>query len=179
MTRPLPQTSAPPLEVPLTEGKTWRLTDQDPEAFMMIVFYRGYHCPVCEDYNASLNDLVDDYDRRGVNVLTVSMDTKERAERAKDEWGLDALDVAYGLTEEQARDWGLYLSEGIKGEEPDRFSEPGLFLVRPDNSLYYAAVNSMPFGRPDPKAMLGALDFVDQHDYPARGEVEGAVGEER
>jgi len=176
MARPRPRTSAPSLTVSLTDGTAWRLADQSPEAFTLVVFYRGLHCPVCADYNASLNDLVDAYAKRGVDLITVSMDTEERAQRAKDEWGLDRLDVGYGLTGTQARDWGLYVSEGIKDEEPALFSEPGLFLVRPDNTLYYAAVNSMPFGRPDPEALLGALDFIDQHDYPARGEVaEGAV----
>jgi len=175
MARPLPRTSAPSLDVTLTSGPSWRLADQDPDTFTLIVFYRGHHCPVCADYNATLNDLVDDFADRGVNVVAVSMDSEERAQKSKDEWGLDDLDVAYGLTEEQARNWNLYVSEGIKEEEPDLFSEPGLFLVRPDGTLYYGAVNSMPFGRPDLKAMLGALDFIDQHDYPARGEVPEAA----
>jgi len=176
MDRPLPQTAAPALDVPLTTGGTWRLADQSPDTFTLVVFYRGYHCPVCEGYNKTLNDLIDRYEERGVEVLAVSMDTRERAQQSAEEWGLDALNVGYGLTVEQARSWGLYLSQGIKEGEPDLFSEPGLFLVRPDGTLYYSAVNTMPFGRPDLEDLLGALDFVENNSYPARGEIDPGAG---
>jgi len=45
-----------------------------------------------------------------------------------------------------------------------------VFLVRPDNTLYWAAVQSMPFARPHFKEMLAAMDFIINNDYPARGE---------
>ena len=55
------------------------------------------------------------------------------------------------------------------------FSEPGVFLVRPDQTLYYASVQTMPFVRPVFKEMVQALDFVIANDYPARGEYTGSV----
>jgi len=75
-----------------------------------------------------------------------------------------------------ARAWGLYISTG-RGttsagvEEPALFSEPGLFLVRPDRTLYFTSVQTMPFARPHFSDILAALDFVIAKDYPARGEV--------
>ena len=56
-------------------------------------------------------------------------------------------------------------------EEPAIFSEPGLFLVRPDGTLYFGTVQTMPFARPAFDQILGALDFVIAKGYPARGEV--------
>ena len=56
-------------------------------------------------------------------------------------------------------------------EEPALFSEPGLFLVRPDGTLYWSAVQTMPFSRPHFADVLTALDFVIDKNYPARGEV--------
>ena len=50
------------------------------------------------------------------------------------------------------------------------FGEPGLFLIRPDHTVYYQAIQSMPFGRPSFRGMLGGIDFVLENDYPARGE---------
>jgi hypothetical protein len=47
--------------------------------------------------------------------------------------------------------------------------------VRPDNTIYYASVQSMPFARPPFGEMVQALDFVIQRDYPARGEYTGPV----
>jgi hypothetical protein len=55
-------------------------------------------------------------------------------------------------------------------EEPALFSEPGLYLVRPDRTLYAGAVNTMPFARTNFGELLKALDFIIEKDYPARGE---------
>ncbi|MDZ7857087.1 hypothetical protein [Sphaerotilus sp.] len=61
-------------------------------------------------------------------------------------------------------------------EEPALFSEPGVFLVRPDGTLYYyGEVQTMPFARPQFQDLLGAIDFALAKDYPARGEFTGAV----
>jgi hypothetical protein len=60
-------------------------------------------------------------------------------------------------------------STGI--EEPALFSEPGTFLVRPDRTLDFSSVQTMPFARPHFADILGALDFVIAKNYPARGEV--------
>ena len=81
-----------------------------------------------------------------------------------------------GSTLAAARDWGLFISSsrgktsaGI--EEPAQFSEPGVFLVRPDGTLYWSAIQTMPFARPHFRELLSAVDFVIAKDYPARGEV--------
>ena len=55
------------------------------------------------------------------------------------------------------------------------FSEPGVFLVKPDHSIYYLAVQSMAFGRPNFLEIIEALDVVIKNDYPARGEYVGAL----
>ena len=86
------------------------------------------------------------------------------------------LEIGYGLDLEVARQWGLYISSGrgktsIGIEEPAMFSEPGVFLVRADGTLYWASVQTMPFARPHFKEVLAGLDFVIKADYPARGEV--------
>ena len=56
-------------------------------------------------------------------------------------------------------------------EEPPFFPEPGLFLVRPDGTLFFSSVQSMPFARPHFDDVLSAIDYVLKHDYPPRGEV--------
>ena len=110
-------------------------------------------------------------------VTAISTDDEQRASSTKREWGLDRLDIAYGLSLAQARKWGLYISAhlgttSIGVEEPHRFNEPGLFLVRPDMTLYYTSVQSSPFARPSFSDLLKAVDFVVANDYPARGEIE-------
>lgn len=172
----MPRQPVPALEVPLLEGGTWTLSEQTPQNFTMLVFYRGYHCPICSKYMGDLNKRVASFNERGVEVLALSSDVEDRAKSARDDWGLDRLNIGYGLDLDVARQWGLYVSTsrgktstGV--EEPALFSEPGLFMVRPDGTLYFASVQTMPFARPLFAEVLGALDFVLKNDYPARGEV--------
>jgi hypothetical protein len=91
-----------------------------------------------------------------------------------------ALRVGYDFSLAQAREWGLYISTSrgttsIGIEEPALFSEPGVFIVRPDGTLYYGAVQTMPFARPHFDELLAALDFALDKNYPARGEYAGSV----
>jgi len=64
----------------------------------------------------------------------------------------------------------LFVSKGIKDPEPDLFGEPGVFLIRPDATVYMAVVNSMPAARPAIADVLGAARFFTQSSYLARGE---------
>ena len=170
-----PRTKTPELEFETVGGGTWRLADQSPENFTMIVAYRGLHCPICKNYLRDLDRMSDDFTKRGVDIVVVSSDDKARAEEAKKSWELENLTVGYGLPIDKAREWGLFVSTsrgktsaGI--EEPPVFNEPGLFLVRPDKTLYASNIVTMPFTRPRFKDVLGALDTIIERDYPARGE---------
>lgn len=119
--------------------------------------------------------MLPDFLERGVATVAISTDDRERAVKAKTEWNLPNLRVGYGLTVEEARAWGLYVSRGLPPKstgiaEPDLFNEPALFLVRPDRKMYWANVSSMPFARPHFSEVLAAIDFVIAKNYPARGD---------
>ena len=169
-----PQQPTPDMTVQTLDGGTWTLSDQNPENFTLVVVYRGLHCPICRGYLRDLDRQVGEFAERGVDAIAVSSDPQDRAQETQQKWELANLPLGYGLDLDTAREWGLFLSSG-KGEsggveEPDRFPEPGLFLVKPDGTLYMGVWNTMPFGRPAIKDVLMGLDFVLEHDYPARGE---------
>lgn len=167
----MPETTVPSLELPLVQGETWRLQDQTPAAFTLLVFYRGWHCPQCKKQLTELDGMLKAFAEVGIgSVLAISGDDADRAERTVKEWELSALPVAHGLTVEQMREWGLYVSRGVKDPEPVLFNEPGLFLVRPDRALYSAHVQSTPFARPHLSNLLQAVAFINDNAYPARGE---------
>ncbi len=165
-----PRLSVPGLDLPLVGGGRFSLREERPTNFTMIVVYRGLHCPICKTYLRELNDRLSDFEALGVSVVAVTSDPAERAEKAKVEWGLDSLRVAHDLSVELGRKWGLYVSRGISDKEPAEFVEPGLFLVRPDNTLYAASIQTMPFARPHFAEVIGAIQFVTKNAYPARGE---------
>lgn len=171
----MPRKSVPALEFDTVDGGRWSLAAQKPQNFTMVVFYRGLHCPICHRYTSELNGMIGEYDKRGVSTVITSSDARERAAEARQKWGLPNLTVGYGVTIDKAREWGLYVSSG-RGktsagvEEPPLFAEPGIFLVRPDQTLYWASVSTMPFARPHFTDILGAIDFAVSKNYPARGE---------
>ncbi|MFQ5938165.1 MAG: peroxiredoxin-like family protein [Acidiferrobacterales bacterium] len=170
-----PRTQTPELEVDTLDGTRWRLSEQKPQRFTMIVAYRGLHCPICRPYISGLDRLLEEFSKRGVEVIALSTDTHERARETKDDWKLKNVRIGYGMSIDKARDWGLYISTS-RGKtsagivEPDLFNEPGLFLVRSDQTLYAAYISTMPFSRPHFDEILKALDHIIKVDYPARGE---------
>lgn len=166
-----PRTPAPPVDLPLVGGGRWRLDEQQPDAFTLVVFYRGLHCPVCRGYLRQLDRMLDEFAAVGVtSVVAVSGDDRERANQTVQSWQLNQLPVAYGQSVASMRDWGLFISKGVKEGEPDEFAEPGLFLIQPDGTLYAGVINTMPFARPHFDDVLAAVRYVREHDYPARGE---------
>jgi len=120
---------APELDVITTEGQRWRLSDQRPRSLTMVVFYRGLHCPASESYLRRLDVKREEFARRGVEVIAISCDNRERAQRARHEWGLIGLKVGYGLKAASALDWGLHIIRGIGDSALPEFAEPGIFLV--------------------------------------------------
>ena len=170
-----PRTAAPELSVETLQGK-WNLADQDAKNFTMVVFYRGLHCPLCLKYLTELEDALQDFSDVGVNVVAISSDDQDRAQQTVEKSKLKNVALGYGLSVEQAQAWGLHRSAGkgktsIGIEEPAEFSEPGLFLIKPDNTVYWSSVSTMPFARPNFAEILGAINFVVANDYPARGEL--------
>jgi peroxiredoxin len=164
----------------LTAGGRFTLGAAPGAAFDLLVVYRGLHCPICTKYLLELERLEPEFRRRGVQVIALSSDGEDRARQMAEKVKATGVKFAYGLSMSSARQWGLYISTsrgktstGV--EEPPLFSEPGVFIVRPDGTLYYGAVQTMPFARPQFQDLLGAIDFAIAKDYPARGEYAGEV----
>jgi len=165
-----PRQEVPELIVKTTKGLKWNLRDTEPKNFTMLIFYRGIHCPVCKKYLEELNSKIEDFREKGVNVICVSSNSEELAQKTVEEWDIDNLNIGYDFGIEEGRKWNLYVSEGIKDSEPDIFLEPALFMIKPDNTLYSASIQSMPFARPKFDELLKSISFVLKEDYPARGE---------
>jgi peroxiredoxin len=176
----MPRLPVPSLQAPTLAHGAFDLAADAAPNFTLVVFYRGLHCPICLKYLLELGRLQPAFEQRGVKVIALSGDGQERAQAMADKLHAPTLRMGYDLPLAKAREWGLYVSTSrgktsIGIEEPALFSEPGLFIVRPDGSLYYGAVQTMPFARPHFDELLAAIDFALEKNYPARGEYAGAV----
>lgn len=176
----VPRQTAPDLSVDTVAHGRFDLAREAPRRMTLVCFYRGLHCPICANYLKELERLTPAFAERGVGTIAISSDGEARAREMSQKVGASQLRVGYGLPLGVARAWGLYISASrgttsIGIEEPPLFSEPGVFLMRPDRTVYYLSVQSMPFVRPSFGEMVQALDYIIKNDYPARGEYVGAV----
>ena len=176
----VPRQTTPGLTLPTLDHGQFDLSAETAERGTVICFYRGLHCPICATYLTELQKRTADFAERGVATIAISSDGEGRARDMAKKIGADTLRFGYDLPLAVAREWGLYISTSrgktsIGIEEPALFSEPGLFMVKPDQTLYYGSVQTMPFVRPHFSELVGALDFAIKNNYPARGEYTGAV----
>lgn len=165
-----PQEKAPELIIDLVNNTKWSLKDQNPKNFTLIVFYRGKHCPVCKLQLEQLQKKISDFKERGVNLIAISSNTEEIAKETYKEWNVEDLPIGHGFSIDEARKWGLFISNGISKKEPEQFTEPGLYLIDKDGKLYWESIQSMPFGRPSFNDVLSGIDYILKEGYPARGE---------
>jgi peroxiredoxin len=137
--------------------------------WQLVVVYRGKHCPLCRRYLKTLDNLLEDFRAIETEVVAVSGDPKEKAESEVAEEGW-RFPVAYDLSPEQMRTFGLYISEPRSPQETDRlFPEPGLFVINPEGLAQIIDVSNAPFARPDLQAVLNGLKFIRERGYPIRG----------
>ena len=160
---------APHLEVNTLGGSFWILDQQTPENYTMIVFYRGAHCPVCQQYLTGLEGRLEAFKQLGIEVIAISGDTLGKAALTQNRSKLQQLRLGFGLSEDSMREWGLYLSKGSFEQEPAIFSEPAVFLIKPDGQLYLANIGTHPFSRIDFDFLLQGLEYVIANNYPFRG----------
>lgn len=162
-----PATAFPSITWPTVQGG--KIDIAGDEGWRMLVVYRGKHCPLCKRYFKTLNGLLGEFKDAGVNVSAVSADPKEKAEADVESGGWQ-MPVGYGLTVEEMRRLGLYISEPRSPQETDRpFSEPGIFVVNPKGQVQIIDISNAPFSRPDLQALLSGIKFVMEKDYPVRG----------
>lgn len=164
-----PKSQMPSFDVPMLDGSTFNIAEASPEHFQIIVAYRGVHCPKCKAQLQAIDPMVADIRADGHDIVAVSMDSEERAQRAKDDWGIKELPIGHSLELLDAKSLGLFISDAISDDEPHLFNEPGIFVARPDGALYAQIVQNTPFGRPDMEDLVKGLNYAVKNDYPTRG----------
>jgi peroxiredoxin len=159
----------PPLDFTLLDGQKWRLSEQRPENFTLVMVLRGWHCSFCKAEAEMLQKMLPEFSAIGISLLVVTMDDIDRARKAFEAWHIPDLPFAYGLSEQQARAWGLYLSERVKPAEPEIFAEPGAFLIAPDGTLYSQFQSTAPWLRLDFATLYRGIQLAMERGTPPRG----------
>lgn len=140
--------------------------------WQIVTVYRGLHCPVCHKYLARLEELKEDFGKHGVELVAISGDPLEKAEKMVKEHQL-TIPVGYGLSISEMVELGLYISSPRSKEETDRpFAEPATFAINPDGNLQLIEISNTPFNRADLGELVETVEWIKENNYPIRGTYE-------
>lgn len=162
----------PAIEVSAHDGAVRDITAPTGGAdWMMVVVYRGRHCPLCTRYLNELEGHRDKLKEIGIDLAAVSGDSRQQLEEH-----LSRLEVSfplyYGLSTAQMKTLGLYISHPRSPKETDHpFAEPGVFVINADGALQVVDISNNPFVRPSLESLVSGLAWIRNPDnnYPIRG----------
>ncbi|MFQ5842471.1 MAG: peroxiredoxin family protein [Thermodesulfobacteriota bacterium] len=140
-------TRAPQFRLPSIQGTRFSLYRREG-TWVVLVFYRGSWCPMC---NIQMKSLARDYPRfqaLNAEVIAVSADTPEGAEKIRDKSGApfpilldegNSVTKSYGLLAEK-REW-KDLPALVHGKKSETYAIPGVFIIDPQGILRYSYVS--------------------------------------
>ncbi|TQV71119.1 redoxin domain-containing protein [Aliikangiella marina] len=153
-------------------GEQLKLSDTGPDAdWKLVVVYRGKHCPLCTKYLNQLEGYQDKLISLGVETIAVSGDSREQLEQHLAKLNI-SFPITHGLSIEQMKTLGLYISNPRSPEETDhQFAEPGLFVVNEKGNIQVVDISNNPFVRPELEALVSGIAWIrnPENNYPIRG----------
>ncbi|NIY82418.1 peroxiredoxin family protein [Vibrio hepatarius] len=162
----------PNIEATLLDGSVVTLGKPKGQGLWQAVFvYRGKHCPLCTKYLNEIESYKQAFSDAGVEVLAVSADSKQQLQKHVTQLDV-SFPIAYGLSEQQMKELGLYISVPRSEQETDHnFSEPSLFVVNENGDLHVVDLANNPFIRPELGALTRGLAWIrdPNNHYPIRG----------
>lgn len=160
----------PSIEVQMLNGDMKSLgSPENGHDWKLVVVYRGQHCPICTKYLNQLEAVKASFAEAGVDIIAVSADSKQQLEEHLEKLDI-SFPIAYGLTVEQMKTLGLYISNPRSEKETDHpFSEPAVFIINDKGQIQIIDISNAPFARPELQALANGLSFVRENDYPIRG----------
>ena len=162
----------PAINATLLDGSSVTLGEpQNALSWQAVFVYRGKHCPLCTKYLNEIESYKQAFSDAGVDILAVSADAKHQVEEQLEKLDI-SYPIAYGLTEEQMKTLGVYISLPRSEQETDHnFAEPGLFVVNEKGELHVVDISNNPFVRPELGALTRRLAWIrdPNNHYPIRG----------
>ncbi len=167
--RLIPGRSVPPLDFLFGDGTAGTTDALKPASLSLISVYRGSWCADCRRFITGLDAICPELQAIGIECLALSVDDTETTAQTVIAWDVAHLTVGGSLSIDAARGWGLYASR-LEMHGAERFcNEPGLFLLRPDHTLYALWIQSLPSARPEAAWLLETLKYLAKSGFPLRG----------
>lgn len=154
-------------------GETVSLKEKLTKGSVVLVFYRGQWCGVCNRYLSALADSLDIIQQNGVSVIAVAPEIAENAQKTAEKSGLEISIIsdsdltimnAYGVTfnvNQAYQDKILnYAKSGISemnGMEDAFLPVPATYIINPAGIISYAHFDHNYRNRPYIKDLLMSL----------------------
>lgn len=135
----------------------------------ILIVYRGRHCPLCKTYFKALDSMLEEFAAAGISVAGLSADplAKAQADVESEGW---RFPIAYGLSLDEMRTLGLFISAPRSAQETDApFAEPGMFVVNPSGQVQTMHIGNASYTRSDLKILLRGLKYTIDNGLPIRG----------
>lgn len=142
--------------------------------WQMVVVYRGRHCPLCVRYLKQIETIKQKFYDLNIDIVATSGDSEAQTHDMASKVAV-TFPITYGLSIEQMKQLGLYISHPRSPQETDHpFSEPGLFVINEKGQVQVVDISNAPFARPELDALVSGLEFIrdPSNKYPIRGTYE-------
>lgn len=144
---------APDVMLKMENGEEVSLSALYDKQNLVLIFYRGYWCPVCSRHLSSLAENSEALNKKDVTFLAISPETYSNIEKTKEQSGLDitfvsdssatimkAFDVAFQLTDDYHQKIEENLNVSIKETNANGeavLPVPATFIINRKGKIIY------------------------------------------
>lgn len=150
----------PDFTVTDSQGRRFTLSEEYARGPVILVFYRGYFCGICQNQLQELEQMRPQFEELGAQLVAISTDGPAYAERAR---------VNLGLGFRVIPDNDLKLLKMFDHKERSgegaNIHNPAVYIVDTDGIVRYAYFGSDAADRPSAESVYEALAAIVRGDY--------------
>ena len=143
----------PEINLQTISGEKLKLPEATGEGYGVVLIYRGYWWPFCNQQLADFQSSIKGFESEQVKLIAGSVDPMDKARETAEKSGI-TYPVAYGMDVEE-------ISEitGAFYDNERKYLHATGYLIRPDNTIEVACYSTGPIGRFVPKDTLMLVKY--------------------
>lgn len=148
----------PSLPLSVVGGGSLHLPDDLAGKYAVILIYRGYWCPFCNEQIAAFVEAFPALSEKGITVVAFSADNQEVTREFVEKHGIP-FPIGYGANVDEV----VQLTGAYEATFPTRgrFLESTGFVLAPDGTVINAVYSSRAIGRLIPADVIRLVTFME------------------
>ncbi len=176
----MPGEDAPMFSAVDADNSIFSLEGALNEGPVVLIFYRGFWCPVCNEHLGQIQDSLQMIEERGVKVIAVSPEKPEYLDEMADKSGAEftllydegykisnAFDVTFKPKTMQLFTYNNFLGAKLKethSDDSQRLPIPATYLIGQDGRIAWRQFDADYKNRSSVKEILSAIDKIQPVD---------------